>query len=483
MADWRFEEHLRNPIGSKSVPAAGSIGLAGGAACGDLVKFGLTIADGQIEQIGFEAEGCGALTACASLICDEVSGVSISDAAKVSIKLVSSGLGELAPGKLHAAELTVDAFHRALGTAVLVASEDAAREWTTDSDAAALVAMSGGVDSAVVASMAGDNAVGITLELWRDADNDAESSCCSHSAVRRARDLAHGLGMPHLTVDLRDRFKAGVVDLWIEEHRQGVTPNPCVRCNGDVRLDAMLDIACFLGCASLHTGHYARKQDGLIQIAVDPAKDQSYMLCALQPESIARLEFPLGNLVKPEVRQIASDRQLSVAKQPDSQDLCFLAGTGAAQFLHKHGELPEKAGPIFDADTGKQLGEHRGAHLYTVGQRKGLGVAAGEPVYVVKTSAIENSVTIGRKEQLQTETVDLIDITLYRPIEQVTAVKLRYRQQPRSATLQTANAKLNADGQLGSAQIVLDQPLLRPAPGQTAMLLNDDLVVGHATIV
>ena len=170
--------------------------------------------------------------------------------------------------------------------------------------------MSGGVDSAVAALLvarAGRQAVGVTLELWSDHENDGDLSCCSAQAVRGARELAHELGMPHLSIDLRAEFRAGVVDRWLADHASGLTPNPCVRCNGNVRLDAMLELASALGSQTLATGHYARVIDDppapLLRTAADERKDQSYVLAALAPESLARLRFPLGDLHKPQVRE------------------------------------------------------------------------------------------------------------------------------------------------------------------------------------
>ena len=193
--------------------------------------------------------------------------------------------------------------------------------------------MSGGVDSAVAALLtarAGEEVLAVTLELWADPENDAERSCCSAQAVRGARALAHDRGLPHLSIDLREEFRAGVVEGWLEGYTRGSTPNPCIRCNGSVRLDAMLDLAARLGAERLVTGHYSRVVDGpvpLLRMARDTLKDQSYALAGLDPASLARLRFPLGDLTKEEVREIAAREGLSVAHKPDSQDLCFLAGT------------------------------------------------------------------------------------------------------------------------------------------------------------
>ncbi len=230
--------------------------------------------------------------------------------------------------------------------------------------------MSGGVDSTVAAVLlrgTHDEVVAVTLELWRDPENDAEASCCSASAVRSARAIAHRMGLPHFTLDLRDGFRAGVVEPWLAEHAEGLTPNPCVRCNGEVRLDAMVDLADRLGAATLATGHYARRApDGLLRAAADDAKDQTYMLAALSRATLQRLRFPLGELTKPEVRALAREHELPVASKPDSQDLCFLAGTGRERFLARHGGLGERPGAIVDR-AGRELGRHRGHFHYTVG--------------------------------------------------------------------------------------------------------------------
>ncbi|MDO9407884.1 tRNA 2-thiouridine(34) synthase MnmA [Patulibacter sp.] len=475
MADWRYEEHLRSPVGLAELPSEGHDGVAGGAACGDLVRIVVRVEGDRVAAAGFVAEGCGALTVCGSVACELLDGASIRDAARVSVDALAEGVGGLHPGKRHAAELVADALHRALGAAV---AADAA----VDPDVPArgtLVAMSGGVDSAVAALKAGPDAVAVTLELWRDPQNDAESSCCSHSAVRRARDLAHRMGMPHLTLDLRDAFRDGVVTPWIEDHRRGLTPNPCVRCNGNVRLDAMLDLADRIGCETLTTGHYARTtEDGLLRLAADPGKDQAYMLSGLRPSSVARMRFPLGALLKPQVRALAEEADLPVARTPDSQDLCFLAGTGRSEFLARHGGLVDRPGRILDAETGETLGEHQGAHLYTLGQRRGLGVGGGTPRYVVGTDVDTNVVTVGPKELLMTDQVRLTDVVLHVDAWRVDGVKLRYRQQPRRARVIASPGA----GERGEGAVVLEEPLLQAAPGQTAMLLDGDVVVGSGTL-
>jgi tRNA-specific 2-thiouridylase len=461
--DERFEEHLRHPVGRGRVPAHD--GVAGGAACGDLVRIGIAVEGDRVADAGFEAAGCGAALAAGSAAVELVRGAGVLDAARVGTHAISDALGGLSPGKLHAAELAADALARALGRAVADAEGDVLID-----PQRTLVAMSGGVDSAVAALRSGPHAATITLELWRDPDNDAERSCCSASAVRGARAIAHGMGLAHFTLDLREEFRAGVVEPWLADHGAGLTPNPCVRCNGSVRLDAMLAFADRIGAATLTTGHYARRTpDGLLRLAADPAKDQAYMLAALSRATLARLRFPLGDLDKAQVRAIAAEHGLPVASKPDSQDLCFLAGTGRGAFLARHGGLGERPGDIVDT-AGRVVGRHRGAHRFTVGQRRGLEVGgAPEPLYVVRTDASANTVTVGPRAALATTGVRVRDARLHGPASEVLAVKLRYRAPAVSCSLR-------------GDRIELHEPVDGPAPGQTAVFLRGDAVLGCATI-
>ncbi|HWI73185.1 MAG TPA: iron-sulfur cluster assembly scaffold protein, partial [Baekduia sp.] len=254
MADERFAEHLTHPVGRGHEPAGAFAGAAGGAACGDLVTIRVVVEGLIVTDAGFEASGCGAAQAAGSAAVELVRGASVFDAARVGSRAIADELGGLSVGKLHAADLASDALHQALGAAVAHADPAAAI-----AERRALVAMSGGVDSTVAAvllAQGGEDVVAVTLELWRDPENDAEASCCSASAVRSARAIAHQMGLPHFTLDLRAGFRAGVVDPWLADHAAGLTPNPCVRCNGHVRLDAMVDFADRLGAATLATGHY-----------------------------------------------------------------------------------------------------------------------------------------------------------------------------------------------------------------------------------
>jgi tRNA-specific 2-thiouridylase len=341
--------------------------------------------------------------------------------------------------------------------------------------------MSGGVDSAVAALLAssqGAQAVGVTLELWSDPDNDGERSCCSAQAVRGARELAHELGLPHFSIDLREEFRAGVVDGWLEEHAAGLTPNPCVKCNGRVRLDAMLELAERLGARTLVTGHYARVSDeGLLRVAADRRKDQSYVLSALSESSLARMRFPLGEMHKGEVRRLAERSRLAVARRRDSQDLCFLAGTGQGAFLARHGGLGTRPGTIMDA-RGTTLGRHSGTHLVTVGQRRGLGISGSEPLYVLATDAVANTVTVGPRDGLLADELPLRELTLLRDGARVDGVRVRAHGNTHACRL----AESHPRGVHERAVIRLQRAAERTAPGQIACLYDGDTVVGHAKL-
>jgi tRNA-specific 2-thiouridylase len=343
--------------------------------------------------------------------------------------------------------------------------------------------MSGGVDSAVAALLAAreGEAVAVTLELWSDPENDGERSCCSAQAVRGARELAHGLGMAHFSLDLRAEFRAGVVERWLADHAAGLTPNPCVRCNGNVRLEAMLALARRLGSETLTTGHYARVSESppapLLRVAADEGKDQSYVLAALAPESLARMRFPLGGMRKARVRELAAAAGLAVARRRDSQDLCFLAGTRQAAFLERHGGLGARPGAILDR-AGAVRGEHAGAHAYTIGQRHGLGIGGGEPLYVLATDARANTVTVGAREELRTGEVQVRDVTLHRDGRRVDGVKLRSRGRRLACRVRgDAGAGCHA-----RVEVELDEPAERTAPGQLACLYAGELIVGQGTV-
>ena len=470
-----FAEHLNEPHGEGALRNHPHSGAAGGAPCGDLVRIAVQVEGDRVTEAGFDADGCGALTAAASAIVESIEGEPFLDACRWGAGDLAKELN-LGPAKRHAAELAVDALHRALGAA----AKDAAVRIESD-PRRTLVAMSGGVDSAAAAQLAldaGDEVVAVTLELWSDPGTDGEKSCCSPQAVRGARELAHRMGVPHITLDLRERFRAEVVDRFLDGYAAGRTPNPCVRCNGEVRFDAMLELAGALGAGRLATGHYARiardEHGPLVREAADPRKDQSYMLAKLDPELLDRLSFPLGGLTKDAVRALAREAGLPVADKRESQDLCFVAGLGGRAFLQRHGgPRLRRPGEIVDR-SGTVLGRHEGQHNYTVGQRRGLGLATPEPLYVLEKDASTNRVVVGPREALATSRVPLEDVSLHRPPTEVETVRLRYH-----AEALACRVHVQDDGTL---ELELDSPANGVAPGQLACLMRQDRVLGEGTI-
>jgi tRNA-uridine 2-sulfurtransferase len=512
-----FEHYLSD--GSRRGPAVDGAftGAAGGAACGDLSRISFLVEDERLAAVSFDSEGCGATRAATAAVAEMVDGAPVLEAAAIDIDAVDEAIGGLTPAKRHAAQLAADALHRGLASAaassarLAVFATDAPDPATGDGDAAApsragsptgavalplprsrsaavsrervAVAMSGGVDSAVAALLErerGADVVAVTVKLWADPETDGAKACCSPEAVLGARGLAHSLGIPHFTLDLEEEFRRRVVGRFIDGYAAGSTPNPCVFCNGEVRLAAMVDLAERLGASRLVTGHYARiveDADGpLLASAADEAKDQSYMLAALPPQLLGRLDFPLTELTKPEVREIAARHGLSVARKAESQDLCFLAGQGKRGFLRRHGGLADNDGAVLDG-SGRAVGRHRGHHNFTVGQRRGIGVSAPEPLYVTATDAVANTVTVGSREELQTRSVQIRNATLHRDGARVDAVRLRYHSRALPASIGAAGA-----GRHDALEIALGEDFLGASPGQTAVLLEGETIVGHGTI-
>jgi len=337
------------------------------------------------------------------------------------------------------------------------------------------VAMSGGVDSAVALLRAAPNAIGVTLRLWLDpAGPSAERACCSPDAVIAARETCHRLGLPHVTLDLRDAFRAIVVQSFVDGYAEGLTPNPCMRCNGRFRFDALVDFTERAGADVLWTGHYARivERDGLRLIArgSDAAKDQSYMLATVDPALLDRVAFPLGEQGKRSTRDEAAAAGLAVAERAESQEACFLAGDNYRSFLERQG-LARQPGPIID-ERGTVLGRHDGVWRYTPGQRRGIGLASSEPIYAIRSDPTTSTLVVGPRAALETRHVTVRG-RLYLPVIRAEA-KLRYRS---DAVL--ADVEATEDG----FSLILDEPAHAVAPGQVAVLYDDDAIVGAGVIV
>jgi len=409
--------------------------------------FGDSTRDGEWAAVRLFVEGDRIVEADALGLARDVAGLTLLEAAAVS--------GET---------LAADALANALGP-IFRADAKAGRT---------AVAMSGGVDSAVALLRALPDAVGVTLRLWLDpAGPNAERACCSPEAVIAARETCHRLGVPHVTLDLREEFRSAIVSPFLDGYANGDTPNPCIRCNGEFRFDELLAFAERGGCDRLATGHYARivehRGRRLLARATAAAKDQSYMLAQLDPELLDRVWFPLGEQSKDETRFEADRAGLAVAHRADSQEACFLAGDDYRSFLVRHG-LPAREGAIVDAE-GHELGTHTGAWGFTPGQRRGIGVVAERPLYVIDTDAAANTVVVGPRDALARRRVRASG-RLYLPVERAEA-KLRYRSTPVPATVSDTG-----DG----FELELAEPVYGVARGQAAVLYEGDAVVGCGTV-
>lgn len=349
-----------------------------------------------------------------------------------------------------------------------------------------VVGMSGGVDSSVAAALLaeqGYDVVGVTMRLWTEQRPEAftgHQQCCSIEDIDDARQAAASAGIRHYVLNFEDDFRALVVDDFVREYAAGRTPNPCVRCNEHIKYRALLDRLPALDADYLATGHYARVRrgdDGIYRLlrAVDPAKDQSYVLYMLGQEQLSRLLLPIGELTKDDVRAHARRLGLDVADKPDSVEICFVAGTDYRSFVAERVALVP--GPMLD-ERGLPLGEHRGIAAYTVGQRKGLGVALGEPRYVTAIDPGRNIVTIGPEEDLFCDMVEVTDVRWIRGIPPspgaAVEAKARYKADPAPATLLETGD--------GRALVRFERRQRALTPGQAIAFYNADEVLGGGTI-
>jgi tRNA-specific 2-thiouridylase len=445
-------------------------GEAGDAVCGDAVRIELRVADGRIAAARHRTFACPHATAAAELACRLAEGRDLLGAATIGSSRLEADLAPSA-GNRGCVALAADALHEALAAALGTAGLPPA-------EGRVAVAMSGGVDSAVAllkAVEAGLEPVGVTLRLWIDPGApDGERACCSPRSVRAARDACHALGVPHFGLDLREEFRRDVVDDFLGGFRAGLTPNPCVRCNGGFRFAALAEFADRVGAPRLATGHYARvrRRHGrtLLVRGADPAKDQSYMLASVPSAILERCWFPLGEQTKAQTRAEAGTAGLAAAGRPESQDVCFVGGGDHRAFLERHGGAGPP-GEIVDAG-GRTLGRHAGVHRFTPGQRRGIGVAAHEPLYVLEVQAGRGRVVVGPRAGLERRTVTVTPGRLLAPASRVQA-KLRYRTEPVWATVRPGGEGFTLD---------LDEPVAGVAPGQTAVLYDDDAVVGAGVI-
>jgi tRNA-specific 2-thiouridylase len=344
----------------------------------------------------------------------------------------------------------------------------------------AFVAMSGGVDSSVAAALLveqGFDVTGVMLHLWAEEEN----RCCSPEAVDDARTVAEQLGIDFCLVDYEAEFKACVVDYFIAEYGQGRTPNPCLTCNRQIRFGRLLRHVQALGADSMATGHYARITEigGMhrLQKGADPHKDQSYVLYMLGQDELRRLIFPVGSYTKAQVREMARERGLPVADRDESMEICFVTDDDYRRFLREHAPLSVQPGPILDT-SGREIGRHQGLPYYTIGQRRGLGIAAPEALYVLRLDVARNALIVGPARELGRRSLLADEVTYVSgrpPAEPVRVqAKIRYKAILADATWTPLEA--------GRARVEFDAPVRDITPGQAVVAYQGDLVLGGGII-
>ena len=339
----------------------------------------------------------------------------------------------------------------------------------------AVVAMSGGVDSSVAAALLverGYDVTGIMLKLWRGEAANTDSGCCNVGAAEDARRVADVLGIPFYVLNFAEQFEETVIRDFHDSYASGVTPNPCVRCNQWVKFGTLLERSDALGADVLATGHYAQvKKDGdryRLLRGADPGKDQSYVLWMLTQEQLSRSLFPVGDMQKTETRKIDEELGLRTAAKPDSQEICFVKNGDLGAYIDE--SLPSAAvpGPILDTE-GREIGEHRGIGRYTIGQRKGLGISLGVPVYVTGIDAENGSITVGGPDDLRVGGVKVKESSFVdRVLDPGTRIMVQYR-----AHGEVAPARMTAATE-GDGAVEFDEPVSAVAPGQSIAFYSED---------
>ena len=351
-----------------------------------------------------------------------------------------------------------------------------------------VVGMSGGVDSSVAAYLLkkqGYDVIGVTMQIWQDEDYDQQSEhggCCGLSAVDDARRVAEQIGIPYYVMNFKAPFQEKVIDYFISEYQCGRTPNPCIACNRYVKWESLLQRTMEIGADYIATGHYAkirRMENGRYALmkSVTEEKDQTYALYSLTQEQLSRTLMPIGEYSKDEVREIARKAGLRIASKPDSQDICFVPDGKYGDFITEHTAQKIEPGNFVDTE-GNILGRHKGIVYYTIGQRKGLGIATGEKLYVVDIRKDTNEVVLGEDKDLWTDRVlvkdfNFVSIEDFSGELEVTA-KIRYNQKDARAVLRKTDNRY--------LECIFEEPQRAPTPGQALVCYRDDYVVGGGTI-
>jgi len=441
-------DHFSNPRNVGELENPSGVGTVGNAKCGDIMKVYLDIDNGIIKDVKFKTFGCGAAVATSSMATEMIKGKTIEEALTVTNKAVMEALDGLPPVKVHCSVLAEEAV------------------------------MAGGVDSSVAAYLLkqqGYDVIGVIMQIWQDEDRcdiQDNGGCCGYSAVNDARKVADKLDIPFYVLNFKNEFKDKVIDYFIDEYYLGRTPNPCIACNRYVKWESLLAKSVAMGADYIATGHYAkinRLENGryAIQMDFDNPKDQSYALYNLTQYQLAHTLMPVNNLKKQEVRSIAEKLGLDTANKPDSQEICFIADNNYGGYIAANGVKDIVPGKFID-EQGNVLGNHKGIIYYTVGQRKGLGIAFGKPMFVKSVNPLDNTVVLCEGDKVFSKGLRAGDINFMGAEEiknRKALVKIRYSHKPAACTVSADSEEIICE---------FDEPQRAVTPGQAAVFYDED---------